>query len=70
VRQWGGILLVSGILGFLYCSSRLSSLPPLPEGEGLSESLRHPSGPWEVGRYATAFAAGVGLLLFLFPKGR
>jgi hypothetical protein len=70
MRNFGGILLLLGVLGFFYASSRLDELEPLPPGKSLSEGLESPSGRWELVRYGCAGAAGIGLLLALFPKGR
>jgi hypothetical protein len=70
MRNLGAILLVLGLAGFLYCSSQISSMAPLPQGLSIGESLRQPVGRWEMARYACAGAAGFGLLMALFPKGR
>jgi hypothetical protein len=70
MRNFGGILLLLGILGFFYASARLSDLTPVPEGKSISESLEYPSGRWELARYACAAMGGFGLLMALFPKGR
>ncbi len=70
MRNLGAILLLLGILGVFYCSSRLSELEPLPEGLSISESLEQPAGRWETARYASGAGAAFGLLLALFPKGR
>jgi hypothetical protein len=70
MRNFGAVLLVAGILGFFYCSDRLQRVPPLPEGMDVSESLSQPAGRWEMARYASAAAAGFGLLMALFPRGR
>jgi hypothetical protein len=70
MRNIGAILLLAGIAGFLYCSSRLSEAAPLPPGLSISESLREPEGQWEMARYACGAAAGFGLLMAMFPKGR
>ena len=70
MRNFGSILLVVGIAGFFYCSSRLSEVPPLPPGLSVGESLDQPAGRWEMGRYGCAAAAGFGLLMAMFPKGR
>lgn len=70
MRNFGATLLLLGILGFFYSSSRLSDATPLPPGLSLSESLEQPAGRWEMARYACAAAAGFGLLIGLFPKGR
>jgi hypothetical protein len=70
MRSFGGLLLVAGIAGFLYCGSQLSGLDPVPEGLSLARSLEYPAGRYEVGRWVSACAAGFGLLMAMFPKGR
>jgi hypothetical protein len=70
MRNLGAVLIVLGILGFLYCSGRLDKSAPLPQGLSISESLDHPAGRWEMARYACAAAAGFGVLMAMFPKGR
>jgi hypothetical protein len=70
MRNLGAVLVVLGILGFLYSSSRLEESAPLPQGLTISESLKEPAGRWEVARYACAAAAGFGVLMAMFPKGR
>jgi hypothetical protein len=70
MRNFGVVLLVLGILGFVHASSRLDEAGPLPDGLSVSESLRHPAGRWELARYGSAAAGGFGLLMALFPKGR
>jgi hypothetical protein len=70
MRNWGGILLALGILGFFYASSRLEEAAPLAEGLSLSEGLKEPAGRWEVARYGCAAVAGFGLLMTLSPKRR
>jgi hypothetical protein len=70
MRNFGGILLLLGILGFFYASARLSDLAPVPEGLSVGQALDYPAGRWEVVRYACAAAGGFGLLLAMFPKGR
>jgi len=70
MRNTGAILLLAGIAGFLYCSSRLSEVTPLPPGLSISDGLREPAGQWEMARYACGAAAGFGLLMAMFPKGR
>ncbi len=70
MRNFGAVLLLAGIVGFLYCSSRLSETAPLPQGLTIGDSLSQPAGRWEVARYACGAAAGFGLLMALFPKGR
>jgi hypothetical protein len=70
MRNFGGILLLLGVLGFFYASTQLDKLEPVPAGKSVSESLEYPSGRWDMIRYGCAGAAFVGLLLALFPKGR
>lgn len=70
MRNAGGVLLLVGVLGFFYCSARLSNLEPVPAGKSIGESLEYPAGRFEVGRYGAAMAGALGLILALFPKGR
>jgi hypothetical protein len=70
MRTLGGILLLGGLLGFFYCTSQLEGVEPLPEGMDVMESVRHPTGRYEVGRWAALCVAGIGVLLALYPKGR
>jgi hypothetical protein len=70
MRNFGGILLILGILAFFYSSSKLEDAKPLPEGVSISEGLEEPAGRWDMVRYVSAGAAGFGLLMLLFPKGR
>jgi len=70
MRNSGAILLVLGIAGFLYCSSRLEEAAPLPQEMSVGESLNQPAGRWELARYGSAAVAGFGLLMAMFPKGR
>ena len=70
MRNFGAILLVLGILGFFYATSRLGEMEPLPEGLSVAEGLREPAGRWDMTRYGCAAAAGLGLLMAMFPKGR
>lgn len=70
MRNFGGILLVLGFVGFLYCSSEMSKYGPVPEGLTISESLEHPAGRYEIGRWASACAGFFGVLMAMFPKGR
>jgi hypothetical protein len=70
MRSFGGLLLIVGIAGFLYCGSQLASLEPVPEGLSLSGSFEHPAGRYELGRWVAACAAGFGFLMAMFPKGR
>ena len=70
MRNFGAIMLLAGILGFLYCSTRLDDYEPVPSGLSVNESLEHPAGRWEMARYGSAAVAGFGLLMVMFPKGR
>jgi hypothetical protein len=70
MRNFGGILMLIGILGFFYSASQLSQLDPVPDGLSISDSMKYPAGRWDVGRYLCAGVAGFGFLMALFPKGR
>lgn len=70
MRNFGFMLLVLGVAGFFYCSSRASQLEPLREGYTVSETLETDRGKWEAGRYACAAGAFVGILLAMMPQGR
>jgi len=70
MRNFGAVLLLLGILGFFYASSRLDEAAPLPEGLSISEELKEPAGRWEMARYGCGAAAFIGLLMAMFPKGR
>jgi hypothetical protein len=70
MRNFGSILVILGIGGFFYCSSRLSDAQPLPPDLSISEGLEQPAGRWDMGRYGCAAVAGFGLLMAMFPKGR
>jgi hypothetical protein len=70
MRTIGLVLLALGVLGFLYCSSQLSSLDPVPAGAALSDYMRYEAGKLELGRYAAAIMGFIGLLLAFFPQGR
>ena len=70
MRNFGGVLLLLGILGFFYCSTQTDKYDPVPQGLDIREGLRYPGGRWEVARYACAGVAGFGLLMAFFPKGR
>ena len=70
MRNFGGIMLLVGIIGFLYCSDRVSKTGQVPEGKSISESLEYDAGRWEVGRYVCAGIGAFGLLMTMFPKGR
>jgi hypothetical protein len=70
MRNFGGIMLVVGVLGFFYCSGQKDKAPELPEGLSLSDAIHQPAGKWDMARYACAGLAGFGLLMTFFPKGR
>ena len=70
MRNFGGVLLLLGVLGFFYASAQIENYDPVPAGQCISESLRYPAGKWEMARYASLAVAGFGLLMALFPKGR
>ena len=70
MRNFGGLLVVGGIVAFLYCSSELKKHEPVPEGLSISRSLEYPAGKMEVGRYAAMAGAAFGVLLLMFPQGR
>ena len=70
MRNFGFVLLVAGAAAFLYCSSGLQGLEPLPPGSDLADYYRNTAGRLELGRYAGAGAAFIGLLMALFPQGR
>ena len=70
MRNFGAVLLVLGVLGFFYCSSKLDDVEPLPDGLTVTESLREPAGQWEMARYGSAVVGAFGLLMAMFPKGR
>jgi hypothetical protein len=70
MRNFGGIAMILGILGFFYCVSQMSKYDPLPDGLSISDTMKQPAGRWDLGRYACAAAAGFGFLMALYPKGR
>ncbi len=70
MRNFGGVLLLLGVLGFFYASAQIENYDPVPAGQSIGESLRYPAGKWEMARYASLAVAGFGLLMALFPKGR
>ena len=70
MRTIGLVLLAGGVLGFLYCSSQLSGLQPVPPGVELGDYMRYEAGTLELARYAAALLGFIGLLLAFFPQGR
>ncbi len=70
MRNRGGIILVIGIAGFLYCSVRASDLPPRPPDQSIGEMLHSPRGRWEALRDVSVFLAAAGAVLALFSRGQ
>ena len=70
MRTLGLVLLGAGFFGFLYCSTQLSGMDPVPAGVDLSDYLQYEAGKLELMRYAAAMSGFIGLLLTFFPKGR
>jgi hypothetical protein len=48
----------------------MQSLPPLPEGYNIEQSVSTDRGKMEVGRFAGAAVAAIGLVLAFFPEGK
>ncbi len=70
MRNFGGIVLLLGIFGFVYSGTQLEKYDPVPPGKSVNEALQYPAGKWEIARYGCAAAAGFGLLMAMYPKGR
>lgn len=70
MRNFGFVLLLAGVAGFFYCSSRASELEPLRPGLSVSESLETERGKWDAARYASAAAAFTGIALTMAVKNR
>jgi len=70
MRNSGGIVLVIGIAGFIYCSMRAAELPPVDRGLSITETLAAPRGRWEGLRDASVFVAACGAVLAVFGRGR
>jgi hypothetical protein len=70
MRNFGLVLLLLGVLGFFYSSTRAGEAAPVPAGLSLAEEMSYPAGRWEMARYACAALAGFGVLLAMFPRGR
>ena len=70
MRNFGLLMIIAGVVGFLYCSNELGRVDPVPEGLSISRSWEHPAGKLEIGRYAAAGAAMMGILLAMYPQGR
>jgi hypothetical protein len=70
MRSFGGLLILIGALGFFYCSAHISEVGPIPQDKTDLEALTYPAGKLEMGRYASAFVAAVGVLMALYPRSR
>jgi hypothetical protein len=70
MRQAGGVLVVLGVVGFFYCSAKVSDAPPVPKEAGIMEALREPGGRWDLARYGSAFVGATGSVLLLFTRRR
>ncbi len=70
MRTFGAVLVVLGIVGFIFASDQIEKLgPPAYELE-LSQYLRHPTGRMELLKFGSAVTGAIGLLFALYPKGR
>ena len=49
MRKYGSLALMLGVLGFLYCSDRLSTLPAPPTNVSVAKALEDPSARWQIG---------------------
>lgn len=70
MRTLGFVMLAAGLAGFLWAGDQIGRQNPLPEGLTLEEHWSYAAGRYELLRYGSACAAGVGLLLIFVPKGR
>jgi hypothetical protein len=70
MRSFAGLLILVGLIGFVYCSIEKDKYEPVPEATETLQTLKYPAGRLEMGRYVAAVAGAVGVLLVLFPKGR
>ena len=71
MKSFGYVLVLAGIVGFLVCGKKLDTLPPVPEGVSIEESLKFYETPrWEIGRYASVAGFAIGVILALLPSGR
>lgn len=69
MRTLGLLLLVGGLVGFFYCSTRLSGFEPVPASVPIGDYMQYEAGKWELARYGSALATLLGIVLSLFPKG-
>jgi hypothetical protein len=70
MRNFGFILILVGIAGFVYCTSEMKGLEPLAADADLGDYFRNMAGRLELGRFAAAGAALIGLIMAFFPQGR
>ena len=70
MRNLGIILIVLGVVGYLYCTNQMEGLEPLGANADLGDYFRNTAGRLELGRYGSAGAALIGLLMAFFPQGR
>jgi hypothetical protein len=70
MRNFGLLLMVVGVATYLYCTSQMSGLQPLGENADLADYFRNAAGRFELGRFAGAGAALIGILMAFFPQGR
>ena len=70
MRSFGALMVVLGIVGFLYCSSKAQTAGTVPEGKTISESLEYDAGRYEMGRYVCAAMGAFGILVLIVSKER
>ena len=58
-----------GVAGYFYCNVPHGGTQPLGENADLADYFRNTVGQLELGRFAAAGAALVGILLSFFPQG-
>ena len=70
MRKFGSTALILGVLGYFYCSDRLSRYEAPPAQTGAFKAAETPAGRWQIAQYGCATLAAFGFLMALFPKGR
>jgi hypothetical protein len=70
MRHAGAVLVLVGVVGYFYCSSKVSGAPPYRQDAGILETLREPGARWDLARYASAFVGATGSVLLLFTRRR
>jgi len=68
MRNYSGLLVAVGLVGFLYCSAELSKLEPVPPGLSMGRAFEYPAGKMEMGRYASAALAFFGILMIMVRR--